>query len=415
MRTSFLLFAVMAIDLSCPPLGHAQFAPIIDGTVDAIYGEPLSTQNTNTQFGDAVGGDPIGGTGSEIDRVFATVTNGRLYVVMAGNLDAAFMKLEVFIDSGPGGVASIDASALPGGVDAFCCGGFMPPDGSNLFNDGALQRMDGLAFDAGFTADHYLTFQHGMLTALSPALAFYAASADYADLRNGTAGRVGALGAQFSYRGLPQTVGSSTIPLPDLAQGDLIDRIYAFGPGGAIDETGAGAIERQLEFVLPPVPGTSNAAGHRNMENVVGLQMAIDNGNGGGVSDQPPYTTPTTEDLSDVVTGIEFSIPLSEIGDPQGDIRLMLFVNGSGHDYASNQFSGDGILVGNPGDLSGVDLNDFAGDQFVIVPEPLGGVLAGGLVLVALARRRVRTAPPTRPAGPPRASRPCRPSGGGSA
>jgi hypothetical protein len=82
-----------------------------------------------------------------------------------------------------------------------------------------------------------------------------------------------------------------------------------------------------------------------------------------------------------VTTGIEFSIPLSEIGTTAGGgaIKIMAFVNGDGHHYASNQFSGTGILDGNlggngfggfTGDLAGVDMTDFAGDQFVTVPNP---------------------------------------------
>ena len=62
-------------------------APVMDGTADAEYGPALSVQNTNTQFGNAINGDPInGGGGSEIDQVFATIADGRLYVLIAGNL-----------------------------------------------------------------------------------------------------------------------------------------------------------------------------------------------------------------------------------------------------------------------------------------------------------------------------------------
>jgi hypothetical protein len=479
MRTlRFLLGAAVALAATAfATRGYA--VPVMDGSKDAEYGAPLSIQNTNTQFGNGINGDPInGGGGSEIDQVFARVANGRLYVLVAGNLETNFNKLEIFLDSETGGVNSINGASLPGGVDPFCCDGFPPPDGNNTDNVGALQRMQGLTFDTGFNADHYLTITHGFENALDPGLNFYAASAHYADLTDGASGRTGALGIQLAQRGLPRVLRGSTADvnvdgqvdgadlliiqrnvgatgltpgvsrlqgdatsdgnvdgadlelwklafgfnndtapfganyfapqtqgvddsdvllgpaLPSLVQGDLIDKTYAFGPGGATNNAGAGAITRELEFVLPPVAGTTNMASHRNMENIVDLQLAIDNSNTAGVTGNGPYDVPTDDpsqnpvgDPQNVMKGIEFSIPLSEIGNPTGPIRLFAFVNGNGHHYAANQFSGTGILSGNlggngfggfTGDLSGVNMNDYTGDQFVTVPNP--AVAAAGAV-----------------------------------
>ncbi|RIK82204.1 MAG: hypothetical protein DCC67_07470 [Planctomycetota bacterium] len=483
--TNALAWASLAVAAS------AYAAPTIDGTADAEYGAALSVQNTNTQFGDGTNGDPIhGGGGSEIDQVFAKISDGRLYVLVAGNLETNFNKLELFFDTNvAAGVNMIDGATLPRGIDPFCCGGFPPPDGGNTDNIGALQRMHGLTFDTGFTADHYLTITHGFENALDPGLNFYAASAHYANLTSGTAGEGGALGIQLAQRGLPRVLRGTTADfepdgdadgadfliwqrnngaigvnrlsgdassdgnvdaadldiwkaaygfdndtatfganyfapqtpgvddsevllgpaLPQLNQGELIDKTYAFGPGGATDNAGTGAITRELEFVLPPIADTGNSASHRNMENIVDLELAIDNSNTAGVSGAAPYTDPTTGDPQNVVTGVEFSIPLSEIGNPTGPIKLLAFVNGGGHDYASNQFAGTGILDGNlggdgfgghTGDLAGVNMNDFAGDQFVTipiaatgavaaVPEPAALVLGvAGLLPVAMRRRR---------------------------
>lgn len=493
----------LLVATACLATSAAWAAPVMDGSKDAVYGDPLSVQNTNTQFGNGITGDPInGGGGSEINAVYARIEGGRLYVMVTGNLETNFNKLDVFIDSKAGGLASINSATLvgqevenngnlPGGVDAFCCGGFPPPNGGNTLNNGALQRMNGLTFDTGFTADHFLTITHGFENALSPQLQFYAASAHYADLTNGSAGLAGALGIQLAQRGLPnvlrgttgdfdvdgnvdggefltwqQNFGTTTgatraqgdatgggtvdgadfniwaanlgfnassapfnanyfvpqnIPpdnsnvligpaLPGLSQGQLIDKTYAFGPGGATDNAGTGAITRELEFVLPPVAGTNNAASHRNMQNVIDLQMAIDNGNTAGVSGNGPYTVETTENPAAVTTGVEFSVPLSAIGNPAAasQIKLMIYVAGSNHAYMSNQFAGDGILDiniggdgfgGYVGDLHFVNMNDFAGNQFVTltvpasaagvgVPEP--GAVAMVLVAAAglVARRR---------------------------
>ena len=476
--------ALMAFTAATP----ASAVPVMDGSADAEYGAALSTQNTNTQFGNGVNGDPINaGGGSELDQVFARITNGRLYVLIAGNLETNFNKLEVFIDSESGGVNSIIGSSLPGGVDPFCCGGFPPPDGGNASNTGALQRMDTLTFDAGFAADHYLTFTHGFENALDPGLQFYAASAHYANLTDGAAGEAGALGIQLAQRGLPNVLRGTTADvdidgdadgddfliwqrnlgaagvnrlsgdvdgngsvgaedlalwqaafgfdnetagfganyfapqsqgiddsdvligpaLPGLSQGQLIDKTYAFGPGGATDNAGTGAITRELEFVLPPIAGTTNAASHRNMMNIVDLQLAIDNSNTAGVTGEGAYETPTDDpsrttlgDPQNVRTGFEFSIPLSEIGYTSGPIKLTAFINNGGHDFLANQVSGTGILTGNLGSLMPFFETEFAGEQFVTIPaaatsaaasipEPASAVLAVACAFATLWRCRV--------------------------
>jgi hypothetical protein len=451
MTTNKLITSAAATLMTLAGMAPAMAVPVIDGTADAEYGAALSTQNTNTQFGNGINGDPINaGGGSELDQVFAKISDGRLYVVIAGNLETNFNKMEVFIDSeAAAGVNSIDGSSLPGGVDPFCCGGFPPPNGGNTNNTGALQRMNTIVFDAGFTADHYLTFTHGFENALDPGLNFYAASAHYANLTDGAAGEAGALGIQLAQRGLPNvlrgttadfdidgdadgsdfltwqrnlgatavnrlsgdasgngTVGSEDLDtwraafgfdndtatfganyfapqsqgiddsdvllgpaLPGLAQGQLIDKTYAFGPGGATDNAGTGAITRELEFVLPPIAGTNNMASHRDMMNIVDLRLGINNSNTAGVTGDAPYTSPTTGNPGDVVTGIEFSIPLSEIGYTNGTIKLIAFVNNGGHDFLANQVSGVGILTGNLGSLMPDFELEFPGAQFVTIPS----------------------------------------------
>ena len=88
---------------------HAR--PVIDGTVDhPESGAALCLQNTNTQFGNAGSGDPINcGGGSEVNAVYATISSGRLHVMVTGIPEPNFNKLEVFIDS------------VSGGMD-HCCG-----------------------------------------------------------------------------------------------------------------------------------------------------------------------------------------------------------------------------------------------------------------------------------------------------
>jgi hypothetical protein len=343
---------------------------------------------------------------------------------------------------------------------------------------GALQNSNGLKFDSGFDADYFMTFTHGFET-LRPntpeALQFYAASAHYADLTQGTSGQVVRAGMQLAQRGLPQvlrgTTGDfnqdgtvtgrefltwqrnaelitgatrgqgdatgdgivngadlavwqsvygfdrTTTPfnenfyapqnpnvddseillsriLPGLAQGDLIDKNYALGPNGGCnaDNTGAGCLTRELEFALDAL-NVTNAESHRNMSNTIGLQMAFDNSNtlgvDGGASTGGDYSSPTPLSPGSVTTGIEFSIPLSQLGSPAAlsQLKLMAFVNNGDHNYASNQFSGEGILLGNlggdgsgafTGNFVGLDISLLPGNQFVSlsVPGPLSGLTA---------------------------------------
>ena len=80
-----------------------------------------------------------------------------------------------------------------------------------------------------------------------------------------------------------------------------------------------------------------------------------------------------------VTTGLELGIALSDLGSPVGDVRILAFVNGSDHNFASNQFLGalappQGNLGGDgTGAFTGVldfDLGDFAGDQFFTCEIP---------------------------------------------
>ena len=404
--------------LSPAPTAIAITPIVIDGNADAAYGPALSTQNTNTQFGNNTNSDPIiNSGGSEIDQIFATVVGDRLYMTIAGNLEANFNKLEVYIDSKSGGFNTLGAG-LPTAVDGYCCnfnGGSPPnlPDPTS----GALQRQAGLTFDAGFDADYYLTFnrgteQTGASSGYADGTSFYALSAHYADLQGGTSQ---SLGIQLGPNGLPNVLRDPANPglgdhafspfdggpgtpallgpaLPGLAQGDLVDQSYATTAG--TDVNTGNLLARELAFVLPVNPADpDNDLNRRDMKNTVDLQLAYDDSNVGGVNGDSPYTTSTGGDPQNVMTGLEFSIPLSSIGSPApGDmIQLVTFVNNSGHDYASNQFGGDGVLDGNlggngfggfTGDLSGVNLDLRLGEQFVTVtvpavPEPTTLLLIG--------------------------------------
>lgn len=317
--------------------------PIINGDLagdESIYGPALSVQNTNSGYGNSVNEnqtEAIGG--SEINQVFGRVFGNRLYVLIAGNLESNYNKLSLFIDSEPGGMNVIDGSNAPAAVDPFCCPG--TPTGT-----GALQRLDGLRFDTGFEADHFIAFSNGPETINATQSSTYSFSAYYGDLTAGSAGLKSDIGFQRFGRGVEPTLG----------QGEPID--LANNACSGPSDTACS-------------PGAHLFAEQRNLLNTIDFRMAIDNSNTEGVNFGMGSATGNPQS---VTTGIEFSIPLSVLGDPTDDIRMTAFIGNSQYSHLSNQFGGVGVLQGNLGsNISGINLANIVGDQFVTIDKRLPG------------------------------------------
>lgn len=138
---------VVAASLALPAAASAQ--PILDGIVDAgFYGPGRAFQDTATGFGDSTLGLIDFANGSELDGAFGRVHNGTVYIVLTGNLESNFNKLDLFVDSIPGGQNRIRGDNPDVDFDAL---GRMGDDGSG----------NGLRFDTGFDADFYITFTGG--------------------------------------------------------------------------------------------------------------------------------------------------------------------------------------------------------------------------------------------------------------
>lgn len=107
-----------------------------------------------------------------------------------------------------------------------------------------------------------------------------------------------------------------------------------------------------------------------------------------------------------VTTGFEVGIPLSELGNPTGSIKVLADINGTSEDYLSNQFlPGLPVGTGNLGaggpysavstssGYAGFDFSSTPGEYVIVpVPEPFPSALVGlGVTVLWLWRRHKTT------------------------
>ena len=145
--------------------------------------------------------------------------------------------------------------------------------------------------------------------------------------------------------------------------------------GGAGAFVGGGLKSANNPITALGPRGAGNLSATMDQSNILGVN------NLGFANDSDPAT---------VTTGFELDISLAELNwDGVSPIKVTAFINGGGHDFASNQWLGplpDGF--GNLGEPRTIDLKGIAGNQFFVIPEPatLSLLAFGGLVL--LRRRR---------------------------
>lgn len=277
----------------------------IDGTAEATYGSAIVTQQLGTAFGDSNSGLVGAANGSELDAAYGIISNGVLYLVLAGNLEANFNHLEIFFETGPGGQNTL--TNLNPNVDL---------NGLNrMGTDGAGNAIGnpGLTFDAAFAANYWISVTGGGGT--------YAFYAKYAQLWPGGGGTNG-----YSLGQTTAGVGSLT--------------------GGT---------------------------------NPFGIQATINNRNTSGVlgpDSSGCYANGAPQSPETVTSGVELAIPLGAIGSPTGSVKVCAFINGSGHDYLSNQVLGpiwDGtsfFCQGNLGEPTLVNFSTLPGVHYFVVPAP---------------------------------------------
>jgi hypothetical protein len=264
---------------------------VVDGTASSIYLPAYCLQDNATGFGDNTNASDSLSTGSELNGAHAVIDGGTLYLMLTGNLETNFNKIDLFIDAVPGG-----QNKLQGNNPDVDFNGLnrMGDDGSG----------NGMTFDPGFESDYFYTLTNG----------------------------VGGGGAVESFVSTAPTDGSGG------------NGTFLGGGPGLIQSLGSGHVS-----------GINNS-------NVAGVDGSNVNNPGA------------------VLTGIELAIPLSEIGNPTGPVKITAMVINGGHDFLANQvLCGLGGGVGNLGDPRNVDFNTYAGNQYF---ELCAGV-DGGFVSTA--------------------------------
>ena len=326
MKLSFFNGSMLLSLLLSPSLPVGAQSPTIDGQLDAaFYGAPVAVQNTPSAFGNATNGHPrFAVQGSELDAAYARVSDGYLFLFIAGNLETAgqgltwsvgnLNKLELFVDAIPGGQNSLRGDNAD--VDGGALGSMGHLDPAN----------DGLKFDTGFEADFYLTFHNR--TEVVP----------YFDPPQVEAWR-----GYLYYATLPSAGGGTAQTL-----------------GVAQDPTHT-SFTTTFTFTN-------------------GVKLGFNNSNTGGVNGTGSPNESDTSLAGNVTTGLELAIPVeffaADDGAIDANIRIVAFVNDSNHRFLSNQVLGPmGQTSGGYGNLGDPRLFNFSetyspGDQFFAAANP---------------------------------------------
>ena len=274
----------------------------IDGTADASYGSAVASQqlgtstfkNSETNFDAA--------NGSELDAAYGVISNGVLYLVIAGNLDSGgtdssgnpYDKLNIFFMTGPGGDHTL-------GTNYSTAADFGNINNMGV-NGGSQQNGDpGLTFDTGFAANYWI------------------------GVTIGPAGPTPKLNVNF-------------------------EQICAFCPGAFL----GGTSNSPPGNVVTNAPYGIIAA--LNNSNTNGVQMDLSGCEMNGAPFGP----------QNVRTGVELAIPLSAIGGPTGQVSICAFITDEQYESMYNQVlapinGGPSECQGSFGDASAVDFSSLPG------------------------------------------------------
>ncbi|MGQ0628353.1 MAG: EF-hand domain-containing protein [Phycisphaerales bacterium] len=308
--------------------------------------------------------------GSELDSVYSylDVANNKLFVLVTGNLQLNYNKIDLFLDAAPGGqnrlrgdsqliVVGTDEVRYVGNCNAEFNGfnrmgatleNLIISDPENLLS--ARLPGDGLTFDTGFEADYWISYTNGP-GGQNSVQQFSNTAILRTDGRNQNFS-----GNSLDFAGYDGGLKADNDPVP--FDGPLFNEADR---GGIADAQGLGAqyAPRHINDAIPDLFAPTAGL----------LRLSMDNTNVGGV------TATEATDAVNVTTGLEFEIDLRELGwDGVSDIKLAGFINGDGHSFISNQVlgglpsgpsSGGGYDATNIGEPRTANFANITGDQFV--------------------------------------------------
>ena len=327
MRKRICVLAAAAALLASPLNVNAD--GIVDCNRGANYGAAVAVQLAQTGFGDNDGTNP----GSELDAAYAYCANDRLYMIMTGNLEQNFNKLNIFFDTKAGGENILSAA----------------PDYD--FNGGGgwtSSNWGGMTFDAGFDADYHM----------------FARSGGGDDYQVDFIDRLG--GATLVNGNTGNAVGAGTITSGSLA-----------------NNAAGSAINNDINFFFDN-SNTAGVLGNQGTAAAPGVAEAVATGFEFSIA---------LADLGITDSSVPNTIRVAAmIGNADHNFLSNQIL--SSLDGTTTNLGGDGA-GGFTGDLAGVDFNQFAGTQFMTitlpghtVPEPSSLALLGLGSLVFVKRRR---------------------------
>ena len=376
-RYIFTIAVVLAVTASAAAI-------TVDGTRDAEYGAAIAVQAVDTQFGDADPPTNLGG--SELNAAYASIEGGRLYILLTGNHEPNFNKLDIFIDSVAGGENVLSATPQ---YDFMTHPGF--------WNS---QQLGGFTFDTGFTADYHLFTRWG--GGNTPG----AYEADFVNRQGGA--NVMVPGSSEATAASGDLIKAGAIPAGDVgpnASGTALtqnlefaidnnNELGVFGGTGPADPVAAAAVTTGMEFsiALADIGNPSSAS-------QIKISAMINNSNHSYLSNQfLGSLTPSQNNLGIDGTG-QSLFGFGDI-DENGTLDAADYVRWRNFD-TPGQVDYDRWKANFGGSIPRINLNTFAGDQFFTitvpgigaasaVPEPGSAVLAlvAGLGVCGMVRRR---------------------------
>lgn len=209
------LFLSLALGVVVSTTALAQ--PVLDGSRAGDGYTRQATQTVQTQFGDNL---------SELNAAYAYFEGGNLNLLLTGQVENNFNKLNIFIDSVPGGENQLTADVNNGG--------------SNPDNDGWANSYNGFMFDAGFEADYLIIARNGN------------AGGDRFDFDFNSVGNTSVVESSLDIFGGSQTGVNASVGASMIGVGyDNSNTAGVLGGTAAANAAAANAVETGLELIIP--------------------------------------------------------------------------------------------------------------------------------------------------------------------